>query len=120
MKAYTREHDWVEIDGDTATIGITGHAQEEIGDVVFVELPVPGRKLARGDVAAVVESVKAAFEIFAPLSGEVVEANAALTADPALVNGAPEAEGWLFKLRLGDPAEQAQLLDEAAYRQLIG
>jgi glycine cleavage system H protein len=120
MKRYTPEHDWIEIDGDRAVVGITHHAQEQIGDVVFVELPEPGKKIAKGDVAAVVESVKAAFEIFAPLSGTVTEANAALAGDPALVNTASEAGGWLFQLTLSAPGEVALLLDEAAYQTLAG
>ena len=119
MKAYTPEHDWVELDGDTVRVGVTQHAQEQIGDIVLVELPAIGKLLAKGDVAAVVESVKSAFEIFAPLAGEVIEANEALAADPALVNGQPEAGGWLFRLRLADPGETAGLLDESAYQALL-
>ena len=119
MKAYTPEHDWVEIDGDTARVGVTTHAQEQIGDVVFVELPEVGKSLNKGEVAAVVESVKAAFEIFAPLTGTVTEINESLSGDPALVNNAAETDGWLFALRLADPAEAESLLDEAAYQALL-
>jgi glycine cleavage system H protein len=119
MKRFTPDHDWVAIDGAIATVGVTPHAQEQIGDVVFVELPAAGKRLAKGDVAAVVESVKAAFEIFAPLAGEVVDANAALDGDPALVNRQPEGEGWLFKLRIADPGQVEALLDERAYQALL-
>ena len=110
MIYYTADHDWLELDGDIATIGITAHAAQALGDLVFVELPAVGAALARGDVAATVESVKAASEIYAPVGGEVVAVNAALEGAPELVNGSPEGGGWLFKLRLSDPAEVAELL----------
>jgi glycine cleavage system H protein len=115
MKYFTTDHDWVEIDGKTALIGVTAHAQEQIGDVVFVELPKPGKHLRRGDVAAVVESVKSAFEIAAPIAGTVTGTNDGLEADPALVNRAPEGEGWLFRLELDEGETGADLLDEATY-----
>ncbi len=112
---FTTDHEWVRIDGDLATVGITEHAQEQLGDVVFVELPAAGTAVRKGDQAGVVESVKAASEIYAPLSGEVAEGNAALEAEPALVNRDAEGEGWFFRLRLGDPAEAEGLMDRAAY-----
>lgn len=110
MTYYTADHDWLTLDGEIATIGITAHAAEALGDLVFVELPAVGAALAKGEVAATVESVKAASEIYAPVGGEVVAVNEALGDTPELVNGAPEAGGWLFKLRLSDPAELDDLL----------
>ncbi|TSE26457.1 Glycine cleavage system H protein [Tepidimonas sediminis] len=115
---FTPEHEWIRVDGDLATVGITHHAQDALGDVVFVELPEIGRKLARKDVAGVVESVKAAADVYAPVGGEVVEVNEALRADPSLANRDPMGEGWFFRLRLADPAELDGLLDEAAYQQI--
>jgi glycine cleavage system H protein len=111
---FSKDHEWVRIDGDTATVGITNHAQAQLGDVVFVELPQVGAAVAQGAQAGVVESVKAASEIYAPIAGEVVEVNAALVEDPALVNRAAEGEGWFFKLKAGD-ADTADLMDRAAY-----
>ena len=111
---FSKDHEWVRIDGDTATLGITDHAQTQLGDVVFVELPQVGAAIAQGAQAGVVESVKAASEIYAPIGGEVVEVNAALTEDPALVNRAAEGEGWFFRLKAGD-ADTAGLMDRAAY-----
>ena len=111
---FSKDHEWVRIDGDTATVGITDHAQTQLGDVVFVELPQVGAAIAQGAQAGVVESVKAASEIYAPIGGEVVEVNAALTEDPALVNRAAEGEGWFFRLKAGD-ADTAGLMDRAAY-----
>ena len=111
---FSKDHEWVAIDGDTATVGITDHAQTQLGDVVFVELPQVGAAIAQGAQAGVVESVKAASEIYAPIGGEVVEVNAALTEDPALVNRAAEGEGWFFRLKAGD-ADTAGLMDRAAY-----
>jgi glycine cleavage system H protein len=111
---FSKDHEWVRIDGDTATVGITDHAQAQLGDVVFVELPQVGAAIAQGAQAGVVESVKAASEIYAPIGGEVVEVNAALTEDPALVNRAAEGEGWFFRLKAGD-ADTAGLMDRAAY-----
>ena len=114
---FTKDHEWVRVEGDTATVGISDHAQAALGDIVFAEVPAAGRTLARGDEAAVVESVKAASDLYAPVGGEVVESNAALGDDPALVNRAPESEGWFFKLKLADPSELDGLMDEAAYRE---
>ncbi len=116
---YSEDHEWVRVEGDIAVIGISDFAQEQLGDVVFVELPEPGRALARGDEAGVVESVKAASEIYAPVSGEVVEVNEPLAADPGLVNREPTGGGWFLKLRMSDPGEVDALLDEAAYRNFV-
>ena len=116
---YTREHEWIRIDGDTATVGITNHAQEQLGDVVFVELPAVGKKLAKGGDAAVVELVKAASEVYAPLSGEVIEVNAALEAEPGKVNEDAEGAAWFLKIRFSDKSELDGLMDEAAYRSFI-
>jgi glycine cleavage system H protein len=116
---YTKDHEWVRIEGDLATCGITSYAQEQLGDVVFAEVPEAGRKLMKGGDAAVVESVKAASDVYAPVSGEVIEGNAALAADPSLVNSAPESDGWFFKLKLSDPSELDALMDEAAYRDFL-
>jgi glycine cleavage system H protein len=116
---FTREHEWIKVDGDTATVGITDHAQEALGDIVFAEIPEAGRQVKKGDEAAVVESVKAASDVYAPVSGEVVEGNSAVTDDPALVNRDPEGEGWFFKLKLADPMELDGLMDEAGYRDWV-
>jgi glycine cleavage system H protein len=116
---YTKEHEWIRLDGDTATVGITHHAQEQLGDVVFVELPAVGKKLAKGGDAAVVESVKAASEVYAPLSGEVIEVNAALETEPGKVNKDAEGAAWFLKIRLSDKSELDGLMDEAAYRSFI-
>jgi glycine cleavage system H protein len=116
---YTRDHEWVRIEGDTATIGITAYAAEQLGDVVFVELPGVGRKVKKGEGAAVVESVKAASDVYMPLSGEVVEANAALADNPGGVNEQPEGSGWFVKLKVADQSEVDGLLDEAAYRDFL-
>lgn len=112
---FTKDHEWVRIEGDTATVGISLHAQEQLGDVVFVELPEAGQSYAQGDQAAVVESVKAASEIYAPIAGTVLEGNKALEENPALVNQDAEGEGWFFKLRVANPAETEGLMDRAAY-----
>jgi glycine cleavage system H protein len=116
---FTDQHEWVRLEGDEATIGITRHAAEQLGDVVFVELPQAGRKVGAGAEAAVVESVKAASEVYAPLGGEVTAANSALEAEPAKVNEDPEGAGWFFKLKLSDKAEFAKLMDEAAYQEFV-
>jgi glycine cleavage system H protein len=116
---YSKEHEWVSVDGDTATVGITDYAQQQLGDVVFVELPAVGKKLAKGAEAAVVESVKAASEVYAPVSGDVIEVNAAIVAEPAKVNQDPEATAWFMKLRLADQSELDALMDEAAYKAFI-
>jgi glycine cleavage system H protein len=113
---FTQEHEWISVDGETATVGITDFAQAQLGDVVFVEVPQAGATLQKGKEAAVVESVKAASDVYAPVSGEVTEGNAALEADPSLVNSAPEGEGWFFKLTLSDTSELDGLMDREAYR----
>jgi glycine cleavage system H protein len=116
---FTKEHEWIEVDGTAATVGITDYAQSQLGDVVFVEVPAAGTKVAQGGEAAVVESVKAASDVYAPVSGEVTEGNAALADQPDLVNSAPEGEGWFFRLTLADPGELDGLMDEAAYRAWV-
>ena len=116
---FTREHEWVEVDGTTGTVGVTDYAQGQLGDVVFVEVPAAGRSVAKGGEAAVVESVKAASDVYSPVSGTVTEANAALEAEPALVNTAPESQGWFFRLTLSDPGELGGLMDDAAYKAFV-
>jgi glycine cleavage system H protein len=116
---FTDQHEWVRLEGDEATIGITRHAAEQLGDVVFVELPQAGRKVGAGAEAAVVESVKAASEVYAPVGGEVTAANSALEAEPAKVNEDPEGAGWFFKLKLTNKAEFAKLMDVAAYQEFV-
>ena len=116
---FTKEHEWVSVEGDTATVGISNHAQEQLGDIVFAEVPEAGRNLTKGQEAAVVESVKAASDVYAPVSGEVIEGNAAVNDDPALVNSDPEGQGWFFKLRLDNPGELDGLMDESAYRSWV-
>lgn len=118
-KRYTRDHEWISLDGDTATIGITHHAQEQMGDVVFVELPAVGKKLLKGADAAVVESVKAASEVYAPVSGEVIEVNRSLEAEPAKVNQDAEGSAWFLKIKLSDKSEIDGLMDEAAYKAFL-
>ncbi|HEU4820115.1 MAG TPA: glycine cleavage system protein GcvH [Qipengyuania sp.] len=113
---FTAEHEWIDVDGDTATVGITDYAQGQLGDIVFVELPQPGTQVAKGKDAAVVESVKAASDVYAPITGEVTEANGALEDDPALVNSSAEHEGWFFKLTIADTSELEGLMDAAAYK----
>ena len=117
---FTKEHEWVRVEGDTATVGISNHAQEALGDIVFAEVPEAGRQVAKGQEAAVVESVKAASDVYAPVSGEVVEGNAAIADDPALVNRDPEGEGWFFKLKISNRSELDGLMDENAYREFLG
>lgn len=116
---FTREHEWIKVDGDSATVGITAYAQEQLGDVVFVELPSVGSALDKGAQAAVVESVKAASEVYAPVSGEVVAVNSALEAEPGKVNEDAEGEGWFLKLKLADAAELDGLMDAAAYKAFV-
>ncbi|MBB4639778.1 glycine cleavage system protein GcvH [Rhizorhapis suberifaciens] len=116
---FTDEHEWVDVQGEIATVGITNYAQGQLGDIVFVDLPNEGATFDKGDDAAVVESVKAASDVYAPLSGEVVEVNGALEGEPALVNSDAEEDGWFFKLRLTDPAELDGLMDEAAYNKFL-
>src|SRR5262245_14569441 len=119
MVRYSKEHEWIRVEGDVATVGITQYAQEQLGDVVFVEVPQAGRRVAKGEACAVVESVKAASDIYAPVSGEVVEANAALAEAPGDVNAEPMGKGWFFKLRLADRSELDSLMDEAAYAAFV-
>ena len=116
---FTRDHEWVRLDGDLAIVGITDYAQSQLGDVVYVELPEIGHRVAKGTEAAVVESVKAASEVYAPVSGEVAEINEMLAADPATVNADPMGEGWFIKLRLDDPKELDSLMDEEGYKRFI-
>jgi len=116
---FTKEHEWIRVEGDTATVGISDHAQEQLGDIVFVEVPDVGRRVAKGQEAAVVESVKAASDVYSPVSGEVVEGNQAIADDPALVNSDPEGQGWFFKLKLDNPGELDGLMDESAYREWV-
>ena len=118
-KHYTKEHEWISVDGDIATIGITNHAQEQLGDVVFVELPAIGKAVTKGGDAAVVESVKAASEVYAPVTGEVVEVNKELEGDPSLVNREAEGSAWFMKVKLKDKAELADLMDKAAYDKFV-
>lgn len=116
---FTKEHEWVRVDGGEATVGISNHAQEQLGDIVFAEVPEAGRRVTKGQEAAVVESVKAASDVYAPVSGEVIEGNQAVADDPALINSDPEGQGWFFKLKLDNPGELDGLMDEAAYREWI-
>jgi glycine cleavage system H protein len=119
MLKFTTDHEWVRLDGEVATVGITNFAQDKLGDLVFVELPSVGTKLKKGATAATVESVKAASDVYAPVSGEVIEVNAKVGNDPALVNSAPTREGWLFKMKIADATELDALLDEQAYNATI-
>ena len=116
---FTEDHEWIRVEGNVATVGITDYAQEQMGDVVFVELPDAGKALEKGKEAAVVESVKAASEIYAPLDGEVTEANEALTDDPSKVNGDPQGEGWFFKMTIADASQLETTMDEAAYKSFV-
>jgi glycine cleavage system H protein len=116
---FTTEHEWIEVDGDTATIGITDHAQSQLGDLVFVEVPVEGTELVKGKEAGVVESVKAASDVYSPVSGTVIESNSALEEDPSLVNSGAEGEGWFYRLTIADAAELDGLMDEAAYKEYV-
>lgn len=116
---FTEDHEWISVEGDIATVGITNYAQGQLGDVVFVELPEVGREVAKGDEAAVVESVKAASEVYAPLGGEIVEVNDVLDSAPATVNEDAEGKGWFVKMKLADPSELDDLMDEAAYKSFV-
>ena len=116
---FTDEHEWVDVEGDTATVGITDYAQEQLGDIVFIETPDVGTELSQGDDAAVVESVKAASDVYAAVSGEVVEVNEMLEEEPALVNSSAEEDGWFFRLTLSDKSELDDLMDEKAYRAFV-
>ena len=116
---FTKEHEWIRVDGDVATVGISDHAQEALGDIVFAEVPEAGRSLSKGADEAVVESVKAASDVYSPVGGEVIEGNSAIADDPALINRDPEGEGWFFKLKLSDPSELDGLMSEADYREWV-
>jgi glycine cleavage system H protein len=116
---FTQEHEWIEVDGDTATVGITNHAQSQLGDIVFVEVPRSGTELIKGKEVAVVESVKAASDVYSPISGTVSDGNSAIEDDPALVNADAEGAGWFFKLTIADAGELEGLMDEGAYREFI-
>ncbi|MSP05274.1 MAG: glycine cleavage system protein GcvH [Acetobacteraceae bacterium] len=116
---YSKDHEWIRLDGDVATVGITDHAQEALGDVVFVELPEPGRAVDAGEACAVVESIKAASDVYAPLAGTVTEHNAAIVDDPAKVNAAASGDGWFFKFKLSDPTAFTTLLTEAEYKAFL-
>ena len=116
---FTREHEWIRVEGDTATVGISDHAQQALGDIVFAEVPDAGRTLTKGQEAAVVESVKAASDVYAPVGGQVIEGNPAIADDPAVINRDPEGEGWFFKLRLDTASDLEGLMDEASYRDWV-
>ena len=117
---FTDEHEWIRVEGGVATVGITKYAQEQLGDLVFVELPKAGAALKKGGAAVVVESVKAASDVYAPADGAVTEVNDAVASDPQLVNSAPEGHGWLWKMTLADPSQTAGMMDEAAYLKMVG
>jgi glycine cleavage system H protein len=113
---FTKDHEWIRLEGDVATVGITDHAQHALGDIVFAEVPDSGKQLKKGDDAAVVESVKAASDVYAPVSGEVIQGNGAIAEEPALINSDPQGNGWFFTMKLSDPSELDGLMDEAAYK----
>ena len=117
---FSEDHEWIRVDGGIATVGITNYAQEQLGDLVFVQLPETGAKVSKGDVAVVVESVKAASDVYAPADGEIIVANTALSSNPALVNSAPTGDGWLWKMKLSDENQLSGLMDEAGYKAHIG
>jgi glycine cleavage system H protein len=117
---FTDEHEWIRVEGDTATVGITRHAQEQLGDLVFVDLPKVGAALKKGGASVVVESVKAASDVYAPVDGAVTEINPAAAADPQLVNTAAQSDGWLWKMTLSDPSQLEGMMDEAAYLKMVG
>lgn len=119
MTKFTEEHEWLNVDGDVATVGITDYAQNALGDVVFVELPEVGATFAKGDEVSVVESVKAASEVYAPVTGEIVEVNEALEGEPGLVNTGPEGDGWFFKIKLSDASELTDMMDADAYKEFV-
>ena len=116
---FTEEHEWIDVDGEIGTVGISEYAQGQLGDIVFVDVPEDGKRLAKGDEAAVVESVKAASDVYSPVSGTVLEGNPALADEPALVNTDAEADGWFFKITLSDPSELEELMDETAYEAFV-
>jgi glycine cleavage system H protein len=120
MLRFSTEHEWVRVEGDVATIGITNYAQEQLGDIVYVELPEVGRRIEKGGAAAVVESVKAASDIYAPVGGEIVDVNQELAGNPGVINSDPTGQGWFFKLRISDHGQLDSLMDEAAYKAQIG
>jgi glycine cleavage system H protein len=117
---FTDEHEWIRVEGNVATVGITQHAQEQLGDLVFVDLPKVGAALKKGGASVVVESVKAASDVYAPVDGSVTETNSAAAADPQLVNTAPQTDGWLWKMTLSDPSQLDGMMDEAAYLKMVG
>lgn len=117
---FTEDHEWIRVEGGIATVGITDYAQEQLGDLVFVELPEVGKAVSKGDPAVVVESVKAASDVYAPVDGEITEVNDSLSSDPSLVNSAPAGDGWLWKMKLANEAQLEGLMDEAGYMALIG
>lgn len=119
MKRFSEEHEWISVSGDVGTVGISDYAQSQLGDIVYVEVPEAGKKLTKGGEAAVVESVKAASDVYSPVTGEVVEGNAALAENPALVNSDPFGEGWFFKVKIANRAELDGLMDEAAYAEFV-
>lgn len=119
MRYFTEDHEWIDVDGEVGTVGISDYAQGQLGDIVFVEVPDEGKVLAKGDEAAVVESVKAASDVYSPASGEVIEGNAALADDSSLVNSDPEGEGWFYRITISDPAELESLMDETAYASFV-
>jgi glycine cleavage system H protein len=119
MLKFTKDHEWLRIEGDVATVGITPYAQEQLGDLVFVELPAPGHGFEQGAAAAVVESVKAASDVYAPISGEITDVNQSIVDEPSLVNSDPMGKGWFFKMKIADPSQIETLIDEAAYRALV-
>jgi glycine cleavage system H protein len=119
MLKFTKDHEWLRIDGDIATVGITPYAQGQLGDLVFIELPAAGREIEKGAAAAVVESVKAASDVYSPLSGEITQVNESIVQEPGLVNSDPMGKGWFFKMRIADASEIETLMDEAAYQSLI-
>lgn len=116
MLRFTQDHEWLQIEGEIAIVGITNYAQEQLGDIVFVELPPPGKKLEKGAPAAVVESVKAASDVYSPVSGEIIESNQALSSNPGLINSDPMGGGWFFKLKIAQPEQIDTLMDETAYK----
>jgi glycine cleavage system H protein len=120
MLKFTKDHEWLRIEGNIATVGITQYAQEQLGDLVFIELPAPGKDFERGAAAAVVESVKAASDVYAPISGEITEVNQSVVNEPSLVNSDPMGKGWFFKMKIADPSQIEALMDEAAYQALVG
>ena len=116
---YTKDHEWIKVDGDVGTVGISDFAQQQLGDVVFIELPDPGKAIDKGGESAVVESVKAASEVYCPVAGEVIEANEALVEDPSKVNASAESDGWFFKIKISDPSGLDGLMDEGAYKEYV-